>query len=791
MSDQNCGDCILSSTSAINCMAGCGPSPCKLMLVGEAPGEEEEIFGKPFIGSAGVKLNSILNQAGIRRENCFITNVVRCRPPFNRKPVVGEIKACKRHLDGEIAIIKPEVIVCLGDIAYRAIVGYKGILSKVRGIPFKVDGRTVIPTFHPASIVRGLKEEMSIVRDLELAKSFLEKSEKTETEVQIRIIKTENEILQLIEFLKNSEEFSFDLETTSLDWYSGQILCVGISTVPGLSFVIPIRSGDKLLWEWDKIQSHLNEIFKLPAKKIAHNGKFDIQFLKHNGIEVNNFYFDTMIAHHLTNENVSHKLDFLSQYYFGGGREDSEFILTLGGSSDYSALPDKVLWKHCALDVDRTIRLSMYQYPLLEKKGLLPLFENLCMPLETALLNIEQNGIKVNVDKLNKFNTKVKNEIDQMRTFLILKTRHSDFNPNSTKQLREVLYDELGLSTRFRTPKGDKSTSEKALKALASEGNEFVEALLEYRGLIKLKSTYLVSEDGSSGMLRFVKDDGRIHFNFSSVGTTTGRLASQRPNGQNIPSKGLVNIRNIFEADEGCNFIEADYRQIELRLVGLLSKDENLIKIIQESSNLHGEIAASIFGIPLDQITEKQIDLEKRIVFGVLYGAGSDTIYRLLDCVYSRGEVENWISTFFIKYPSVQVWRSQIVNRAMLDGYLINLFGRRRHLDFNNLNQDEVKRQAVNFLPQSTAAEILSTSTILLDRRARAEFPWMKLISTIHDALYFIVPEERIEEATRVIFEVMERPIPELGDVRFPIKMKIGKYWDDKNSKTIVGYKHE
>jgi len=558
------------------------------------------------------------------------------------------------------------------------------------------------------------------------------------------------------------------------------IASVSICADPDLAFVVPLLGqGKQELWlkeEYPKVWELLKEIFESSVPKFAQNYKFDCKFLTKKGIKVNNITFDTILGHHLIDENSPHNLEFLVSYYLGEQRHDTELrsILTTR-SMTFDNAPNEVLWKYGGADVAATIRIKGEEEKRLNGTGLMPFFSEFYLPLEEALMQMELNGVKIDLAKMREasqaYSEKAISLLCEMKF-----TTGVDFNPASIKQLREVLYEKLKLKAPLTTPKGGDSTSEAALKVLAEE-SDVAKTILNWRHTVKLKSTFLDGTDGNGGLLKFVKDTGRLYPSYSATGTVTGRLACRDPNLQNIPVDPL--IRNLFVAEEGNVFITADYRQIELRVVAALAGDEKLMHELETAEDAHTLMASRMFKIPESQVTQKLRSIAKGIIFGILYGRGAASVARDLGVSYE--EAAQWIKDFFDAFYLVQVWRSRTVNQAQQQGYIANAYGRRRHLSFEGEEKDraEAIRQAINSPVQGTAADTLNFATVKLHRLIQSSFPELMLLMTLHDALFFEVPTKLESDAITMIKGIMEAPIDVLCGSRIPVKIEVGKCWED------------
>ncbi|MCJ7725184.1 MAG: DNA polymerase, partial [Acidimicrobiia bacterium] len=331
------------------------------------------------------------------------------------------------------------------------------------------------------------------------------------------------------------------------------------------------------------------------------------------------------------------------------------------------------------------------------------------------------------------------------------------FNVNSTLQLREILFDKLGLPVLKKTPKGAPSTDAAVLQKLAAE-HPVVDHLLQYRALEKLRSTYV------DGLIPLIAEDGRIHCVFNQTGAATGRLSSERPNMQNIPirtEEGRT-IRRAFVADEGHQFVVADYSQIELRILAHLSEDPGLLEAFGSGSDIHTATAARVFGADPESVDPDLRRRAKTINFGLLYGMEAYGLAQRLEI--STEEAQAHMDAYFAQFPQVREFMDGIVDRARHDGYTTTLMGRRRYLPELAAGNFRVRqageRMALNAPIQGAAADIIKQAMIDVDARLTAEKMATTMLLQVHDELVFEAPEEEIEAAIALVREVMEAVSP-------------------------------
>ncbi len=393
------------------------------------------------------------------------------------------------------------------------------------------------------------------------------------------------------------------------------------------------------------------------------------------------------------------------------------------------------------------------------------LFEDFELPLVPVLARMEHAGIGVDREYLEEMGSELRYKLSVLEK-RIHELAGEAFNVNSTDQLRQILFEKLELPVLKKTSTGKPSTDQSVLKKL---NHPLVEALLEYREYEKLRSTYV------DGYLPLIEPDGRIHTRFNQMAATTGRLSSDRPNLQNIPirSESGMTIRRAFVADEGCQFLVADYSQIELRILAHMSKDPFLINAFKNDVDIHAATAARVWSLPLEEVTVEQRRTAKMINFGLLYGMEA---FGLADRLgISREDAKGHIDTYFDQFVDVKQFMSDVVTRARNDGYTTTLFGRRRYLPELKSDNFRVRqmgeRMALNAPVQGTAADIIKAAMIELDRRLRVEKARSEMLLQIHDELILECPEGEIDEIEGVVVECMEH----VSELDVPLKVEVSR----------------
>lgn len=393
-------------------------------------------------------------------------------------------------------------------------------------------------------------------------------------------------------------------------------------------------------------------------------------------------------------------------------------------------------------------------------------------PLMYALYDMERAGIQVDGAALKEYGDKLAIQIQSLEKAIFDKAGH-EFNINSPKQLGEILFGEMGLPGGKKTKTGY-STSASVLEKLEPD-YPFVRDVLEYRQLTKLKSTY------ADGLAPYIKDDSRIYGKFNQTITATGRISSTEPNLQNIPIRTEIGrqLRKVFIPKEGCFFVDADYSQIELRILAHMSDDENLISAYKNSKDIHASTASLVFGVPIDEVTKTQRSNAKAVNFGIVYGISSFGLSQ--DLSITRKEAEKYIQNYFESYPGIKKYLDDSVNHAKEKGYSVTMFGRRRpipEINVSNYMQRQFgERVAMNAPIQGTAADIMKIAMINVARALKENNLESKIVLQVHDEL---LVEAKIEELDFVI-EILKKEMSSAAKLHVPleVEVEVGKNWDE------------
>ena len=583
------------------------------------------------------------------------------------------------------------------------------------------------------------------------------------------------------EKLNACKVFAIDTETDSLNTVSANLVGISLSVKEGEGCYIPLKHE----YEGCPIQIDLelavsiigSSIEQNKHKAVGQNLKFDIPILARHGIALDTFHADTMLMSYVLNSTATrHGMDKLAEFYLNYTTvKYKEVTGTASKQINFSAVEIEVASNYAAEDADITLRLFNKLEDLLKDKPTqLKLLNDIEYPLVHVLSKIEQNGAKIDKDKLAEHSKELSEKIADLsaQAFVI---SGEEFNLDSPKQLLEILYEKLKLPILKKTPKGQPSTNEETLQRL-SEEYELPGIILQYRTLAKLKSTYTDSLIKIENPLT-----KRIHTSYQQAVTSTGRLSSTEPNLQNIPIRTAEGrrIREAFVPEKGNVLISADYSQIELRIMAHLSKDKNLTHAFNNNLDIHSATAAEVFGVNLEDVTQDQRRSAKAINFGLMYGMSAFGLTRQLDI--PRAEAQKYLDTYFERYTGVKDYIANTKAQAKEDMFVETIMGRRLYLNEinagNGLRRQAAERAAINAPLQGSAADIIKKAMIDIQEFLEKEMPKVKVIMQVHDELIFEAPKENAEEVLSTMKAMMEKAVK--LDIPLIADAAIGVNWNE------------
>jgi len=572
--------------------------------------------------------------------------------------------------------------------------------------------------------------------------------------------------------LSGSAGFVVDLETTSLEPHSAEIVGLSLAMSEEAAWYVPVghTSGEGL--PRDRVLETLRPVLEDESvPKVGQNQKFDYQILRLSGVEVKPLAFDTMIASYLLDPNRrQHGLGALALHHLNRRMTPIEDLIGKGKKQiTFDEVSVDAARDYACEDAEVTFRLWKTLRGPVEEEGLLELMVSVEQALIPILAGMELKGVKLDTDVLDTLADEFGGEIEKLEV-RIHELSGTEFNLDSPKQVADVLFERLGLTKGPRTKTGY-STDIRVLERLRDE-HEVPGLLLEYRKLMKLKAGYL------DALPRLVHPaTGRVHTSFNQTVVSTGRLSSSDPNLQNIPMRTKLGrrIREAFVADEGRSLLSADYSQIELRIMAHLSGDESLMSAFDQGLDFHRSTAALIFGKDEDEVEPEERDWAKTVNFGIMYGMSQYGLSRQLGISVEDAAI--FIEKYFDTYPRVREYTERVVREAEKLGYVSTMLGRRRPITGleadSSIASSLARRAAVNTPIQGSAADLMKVAMIGVDRRLRRDRLPCDMLLQVHDELVFEVDDGALDEVENAVREEMESPAG--FDLSVPVVVNFGR----------------
>jgi DNA polymerase-1 len=610
--------------------------------------------------------------------------------------------------------------------------------------------------------LEGLFHELEFQALINQIKSFKSEvpSQNEESEKDYKTLLDLIDIQKFANSIKEGEWLSFDLETTSLDPMSCDIVGFSFATKKNQAIYIPILYKEK---EANLFDDHLNLVLNIlrpvfensKIPKTGQNIKFDALILRNHGLKVFGLKFDTLLAAHLINpESRSLKLENLSFEHLNYRMLPIEDLIGKGRNQiSMSEVELEKISFYASEDADIALQLTHIFDKKLKKQNLDKFFNEIEMPLLPVLLELEYNGMYVDSKMLSIMSDNLGNNIENLISN-ITKEAGTEFNINSTQQLANILFDIIGLPEIKK-----RSTAEEVLTRLKNE-HPLPSLILEYRKLNKLKNTYI---DALPTLINLKTK--RIHSTFSQTVTSTGRLSSRNPNFQNIPIRTDLGreIRKAFKSENKDWIIfSADYSQIELRIMAHLSQDKTLLDAFNKGEDIHTRTAADVFNVDIDEVIPEMRRTAKIVNFGLLYGAGPFRMSQELGI--PQKEAKSIIESYFERYSGIKDYIDSVIEYARANKYVKTILGRRRQvwdIDSNNhLHKEAAKRMAINMPIQGTNAEMIKIAMIDIQKELELKNMKSKMLLQIHDELVFEVPLEELNNLQNIVTNKMENSLP-------------------------------
>lgn len=823
---------------------GRGNANARVMVVLDGLLEQDGKRGKYMTGKAERLFIAALGEAGIDLDDVYFTGLVKCSAPEDRPHLPDEAKACVDILMAEIDVVKPEIIVPMGNLGLKELCGVTGI-TKNRGRIFEREGTKCFPIYSPHMVLKQPKYMDFFIKDVVNLRSVLDgetPSDIVEIETEYKYGETyADTVAELERFiaLPSGTIVSFDLETikanpfiskvsmgkTSASKYPDsnrpKIVAVGLSDKEGYGFAFPLHHRQTPFSEpqLQHIEDLLRELFSREDLEFTgHNAKFDSKWIaqKLKTAPVN-YKWDSLLLHYMliTEEKGTHGLKQLAWLETDmGGYDDALDKVKPKGEDEgnYDLIEWDVLKYYLCGDVDCGLRITNKYISLLrqdDKKQWM--WDNIMLPGTNALMDMEINGAYIDREWLEVLKEAYPREIqrleDKLKQFpevleverenldmwrereqiaVIKKANRTEeqqakfekykkydpskgghlFNFGSTAQLQELLFDRMGLSTVVLTDKGKPSTNDDSMKYMKKQ-HPICEMMLEFRKARHLYNNFVV------GMESMVDDNGLIHPTYHTFGTVTGRLSSSEPNAQQFPRHVNVptlfqyhhEIKSLFSSRYGKDgvILQIDYSQLELRILGVVTGEPELMRLYKDGADLHKEVASTAFGVPIEEVTKDQRTAAKKIQFGVVY---QESPRGLSDDLRSEGidlspeDCERFIANYFKRFPKVEKWVKDIKRFAKRNKYVQTIFGRVRHLEgiasTENSIASECERQSVNMPIQSTGSDCTVQAIIQMNKWLKENNKRSKLIITVHDSIVLDCPKDEVYEVGCKIKHIME-----------------------------------
>lgn len=577
-----------------------------------------------------------------------------------------------------------------------------------------------------------------------------------------------------IQNLMKQTSVCFDTETTGLNPLTAALVGIAFSWEAGKGFYLPVPEEKE---DAQEIIEHLRPFFEATdIEKIGQNLKYDIKVLKKYNITVKGKLFDTMLAHYLINPDMRHNMDVLAETYLNYTPVSITELIGKKGKNQKSMRDVSIeeQTEYAVEDADITLQLKEHFSKELGDANIQKLFHEIELPLLRVLADMELEGINLDENFLKSLSGDLETDIKSLEENIYIEAGE-EFNIASPKQLGEILFGKMNLVDKpKKTKTGQFSTAEDVLSYLAKD-HKIIADVLAYRGLAKLKSTYV---DALPEQVE--PSTHRVHTDYMQTVAATGRLSSNNPNLQNIPirtERGRQVRKAFVPKNDNYVLLAADYSQIELRIIAALSKENTMLDAFKNGEDIHASTAAKVFNVPLEEVTREQRGNAKTVNFGIIYGVSAFGLSNQTDL--SRGEAKELIDTYYKTYPKLRNYMSELVDFARDNGYVETVMGRRRYLNgingSNAVVRGAAERNAVNAPIQGSAADIIKIAMINIHKKLEEGDYKTKMLLQVHDELVFDVYKPELAEMKTMIKHEMENAY--LMDVPLDVEVGIGNNW--------------
>ena len=600
------------------------------------------------------------------------------------------------------------------------------------------------------------------------------------SETDYQQVDSREKLDNMLKELSSAGSFSFDTETTSTDPMLADLVGLSFSTTPGRAWYVPVGHRDGAQIPLEEVLAGLKPLFESPQiGKAAHNGNYDVTVISNYGITPVNMDFDTMIAAHLMGRKALGLKNLAIDMLNIEMTNISELIGTGKSQITMDRVPVDKATDYACSDADVTGRLRTILEKDLRRDGFWDLYSRMEIPLVPVLVTMQRHGIALDAGALHEMSRNLNEQLTQLEAHIYDLVGHV-LNINSPQQLSDLLFNELGLPKTKRTKTGY-STDANSLEGLKGL-HPVVDKILDYRQLVKLKSTYV---DALPQMIN--PRTGRLHTSYNQTGSATGRISSSDPNLQNIPIRTELGrqVRKAFVAEGSPDWalLSADYSQIELRVLAHLSRDSALVDAFLKGEDVHSATGSLMYDVPIDQVNADMRRIAKVLNFGVIYGLSPYGISQQTE--FSPDEGQKFIETYFSKYPDIRQYIDSIKEQVRRDGYVVTPLGRRRYIsDINASNynvRQAAERAAVNMPIQGGAADIMKLAMIRVHQSMEDAGLRARMLLQVHDELVFEVPPEEMDDLKELVHREMSHALDEYNGLTVPlvVDMKTGHTWGD------------
>jgi DNA polymerase-1 len=604
---------------------------------------------------------------------------------------------------------------------------------------------------------------------------------KIQSNIAVNVVDAKEKLTDLVRKLNESKIISFDTETTSTEEMRADVVGISLAVKEGEGYYIPIghKTGTNLPLK-DVISALRAPLTSPKIGKIAHNAKYDYIILAKHGLHVSPLTYDTMLAEFIVDPGSRH-LGLKNLAYAKLGEEMTHIEELIGKGKKQVSMADVAIESvapYAVADAETTLRLMPILQADVRRVNGEKLLDEIDLPLTPVLAEMEMSGIGLDLPFFQETSKRLEKRMAEIEK-KVYELVGKPFNINSTQQLSDVLFKQLKLDPPDKgnkTASGHYSTSAGVLDLLRGK-HEVVDMILEHRELSKIKSTYV---DALQAALN--SDTGCVHTSYSQTGAVTGRLSSSNPNLQNIPIRTEEGrrIRHGFVAGKDNFLLSVDYSQIELRIVAHMAQDETMLAAFRADEDIHATTAAAIYGVELDAVTKSMRRHAKAINFGLIYGMSAFGLTRTTELTLA--EAENFVKTYFQKFPGVKRYLDGIRRLAAQQGYVETLLGRRRYFPALQSKQNvQIKnreeREAINAPIQGTAADIMKIAMLNIPPALKAAGLKGKMLLQVHDELVLECPEKELEATARIVQETMASAFP--MSIPLSTEARYGKNWGE------------